>query len=501
MKITRLWIDGFKNLRDCDIEFHTPCLLNAIIGSNGSGKSNLIEAILHILIGAYFKKCPPFDFSFDFVAQRRNVSLTGEAGRLIVHVDDEHVPLKAFAQRLRRRPAQVYYPELTFVYYSGECQRVRKLIQRYRRDFQKITRNPETDSYRPLFVESTNQQSQVILLALIAHRDTQFLSRLGIVDAVNVSLTLRSPDGFDPTEHEPKLWNTVGAVRKIVAAIDEIAFVQDSERSKEPDTQLLFEPDVDSDGGVLRLAYSESRTYVFNDADKTNRRITDLADRLARSNDNLYLALEQLRHRGVFRSIRFQLKSVHTGAIFDFDQLSEGEKQLIAVVGAIRLTNQRDNLILLDEPDTHLNPHWSWEYPEMLNDAFDQHQRSFSTVLMATHDPIMISGMTKDQILLAHPPSENKQMFTRPVRDPRGQGVANLLCSSEYFGLPSSLDKETQKLLARRLQISVKAVLTEADKTELRRLNRQLEIISPGVSERDPKYVEFLRKQHGEEKG
>ena len=137
----------------------------------------------------------------------------------------------------------------------------------------------------------------------------------------------------------------------------------------------------------------------------------------------------------------------------------------------------------------------------MLNDAFDQHQRSFSTVLMATHDPIMISGMTKDQILLAHPPSENKQMFTRPVRDPRGQGVANLLCSSEYFGLPSSLDKETQKLLARRLQISVKAVLTEADKTELRRLNRQLEIISPGVSERDPKYVEFLRKQHGEEKG
>ena len=307
MKITRLWIDGFKNLHNCDIEFHASCLLNAIIGSNGSGKSNLIEAILHILVGAYFKKCPPFNFCFDFVAQRRNVSLTGEAGRLTVHVDEENVPLKTFAERLRGGPAQVYYPELTFVYYSGECQRVRKLIQRYRRDFQRITRNPETDSYRPLFVESTNQQSQVILLALIAHRETQFLSRLGIVEAVNISLTLRSPEGFNPKEHEPKLWNTVGAVRKIVAAIDETAFVQDSERLKEPDTQLLFEPDVDSDGGILSLAYSESRTYVFNDADKTSRRLTDLADRLARNNDNLYLALEQLRHRGVFRSVQFQL--------------------------------------------------------------------------------------------------------------------------------------------------------------------------------------------------
>jgi hypothetical protein len=26
------------------------------------------------------------------------------------------------------------------------------------------------------------------------------------------------------------------------------------------------------------------------------------------------------------------------------------------------------NLVLLDAPDTHVNPQWSWEYPEMLID-------------------------------------------------------------------------------------------------------------------------------------
>jgi hypothetical protein len=46
--------------------------------------------------------------------------------------------------------------------------------------------------------------------------------------------------------------------------------------------------------------------------------------------------------------------------LFPFDQLSEGEKQLLAVVGAIRLTTGNENLVLLDEPDTHVNPHWSW---------------------------------------------------------------------------------------------------------------------------------------------
>ncbi len=195
----------------------------------------------------------------------------------------------------------------------------------------------------------------------------------------------------------------------------------------------------------------------------------------------------------------FQLVGRVDDEPFEFDQLSEGEKQLLAVVGALQLINRPDNLVLLDEPDTHLNPQWSWDYPSMLTDAFDVDQRRHSTVLMATHTPIMISGMTSDQVLLAHLPSDGAPAFTRPRRHPRGQGVANLLCSSEFFGLPSSLDKETQKLLDERLAISIKEVLTDADRARLKTLNGQLEMLSPGVSERDPNYVAFLRQQYATE--
>ena len=77
MKLERLWIKNYKNLRNCEIEFAQPHLLHAIIGNNGSGKSNLIEAILHILIGVYFKMSPPFDFCFQYEAQGRQVKIEG----------------------------------------------------------------------------------------------------------------------------------------------------------------------------------------------------------------------------------------------------------------------------------------------------------------------------------------------------------------------------------------------------------------------------------------
>jgi energy-coupling factor transporter ATP-binding protein EcfA2 len=488
MKLRRLQIEGYKNVRSCDIEFTTPPLINAVIGSNGSGKSNLIEAIIQILIGFYFKKVPQFEFRFEFEAQNRVVVLQREGRRTSVMVDGERMPMDHFAERLRDGSAQVFYPELTLVYYSGECLRVQQLVARYRRHFQILTRNPETDRFRPLFVQSSNEQSQAILLALFAHGHRHVLGHLKLDEIVDVRVVLRSPVGFDPERHEPKLWNTEGAIRRIVAALDETSTTHGAFGI------LQIPPEISTEGGLRRHRPSKPMERSYQLAEDPNKGIYALARRLEAGGDNVYLALESLRARGMLRSVSFLLKGRDAAEPFPFNQLSEGEKQLVAVIGALTLTNQKDNLVLLDEPDTHLNPHWSWDYPGMLAEAFKSEQQSHSTVLMATHDPVMISGMVREQVLLAHTPTADRPLFSRPHRNPRGQGVANILCSSEFFGLPSSLDKETQKLLDERLQISIKPELTAQDKARLKALNEQLEIL-PGVSERDPNYVAFLRQR------
>ncbi len=492
MKLRKVQIDGYKNIRSCDIEFTNSSLIHAIIGSNGSGKSNLIEAIIQILIGCYFEKLPQFDFRLEFEAHNRTVAIQRKGRQTAVTVDGERSSFGHLAERLRSGAPQDIFPELTLVYYSGECKRVRKLIARYRRHFQKLTRNPETDRLRPLFVQSSNDQSQAILLALFVHGHHELLQHLELESIFDVEIVLRSPDGYDPTLHEPKLWNTEGSIRRVVAALDETSSMQSNRRSKDG----VEEPITDLEPVKKKRAHSEERVYRF-EKEGRNAGWLKLARRLETGNDNLYLALESLRARDMLRSVSFLLRGRHSADAFSFDQLSEGEKQLLAVVGAITLANQSDNLVLLDEPDTHLNPHWSWDYPGMLAEAFNPEQQKHSTVLMATHDPVMISGMVRDQVLLAHTYEPGRPLFTRPHRNPRGQGIANILCSSEFFGLPSSLDKETQKLLDEQLAISIKPELTARDKARLRTLNEQLEIM-PGVSERVPDYVEFLRQRQPE---
>jgi energy-coupling factor transporter ATP-binding protein EcfA2 len=492
MKLRRLWIDCFKNLRNCEVTFEQPFLLNAIIGGNGSGKSNLVEAILHILLDTYLNKTPPFDFHFEYEAQARHVELSATEGRLRVIVDGYEMPISHFTRRLRDGEAQVYYPETTFAYYSGDCDRVRRLLNRYTASFRRLVQQPERDNLRPLFVLSTNQQARNILLALIAHRHVEFLERLNISGARQIKIVLQSPRGFDPDKHEPVLWGSSGKVGRVISSLAETADLEESQKSEHP----IFD-----DGKISGYLFTETRTYTYEENLNPEQRLWKLAARLERGRDNLYLALEHLAARGILKSVEYELIGEGSQEPFDFDQLSEGEKQLIAVIGAIRLTNQRDNLILLDEPDTHLNPQWSWEYPEMLEEAFNAMQKDHSTVLMATHDPVVISGLVRVQVFLANGNGTDCSTFKHPIRHPRGQGVANLLCSSEFFGLPSSLDKKTQVLMDERLKLSLKENLTEEDKQRLRELNQKLEILQSGISERDPDYVAFLRSRYEGESG
>lgn len=86
--------------------------------------------------------------------------------------------------------------------------------------------------------------------------------------------------------------------------------------------------------------------------------------------------------------------------------------------------------------------------------------------------------------------------YDHPHRNPRGQGVANLL-TSEFFGLPSSLDLYTQEIMDERLKLAYKnGELDDDEKQRLKELNNSLSELSLTISERrDEEYKEFLRQK------
>ena len=56
MRLKSLWINGFKNLNDFNINFENKNSTTVLIGNNASGKSNILEAISAIFAGAYNTK-------------------------------------------------------------------------------------------------------------------------------------------------------------------------------------------------------------------------------------------------------------------------------------------------------------------------------------------------------------------------------------------------------------------------------------------------------------
>ena len=62
MKIHSIYIDGYKNLKNMEIFMPEDSSVAAIIGNNGSGKSNILEALTQIFSAVYNEKTVDFRY-------------------------------------------------------------------------------------------------------------------------------------------------------------------------------------------------------------------------------------------------------------------------------------------------------------------------------------------------------------------------------------------------------------------------------------------------------
>lgn len=116
--------------------------------------------------------------------------------------------------------------------------------------------------------------------------------------------------------------------------------------------------------------------------------------------------------------ITVKKRDEHGGKIC-FTQLSEGELQMLTVLGLMRITRDDDCLFLLDEPDTHLNPIWKLRYFDDLervlgleNDAMAE---GGSQILITTHDPMMIGSLKREQVHILRKEGNRTVMETSDV--------------------------------------------------------------------------------------
>lgn len=200
--------------------------------------------------------------------------------------------------------------------------------------------------------------------------------------------------------------------------------------------------------------------------------------------------------------IRVRLKK-NDGSV-TFRELSEGEQQLLTVLGLLRFTAENESLFLLDEPDTHLNPRWCVDYLSYLKKFVGSNAESQddSHIVFTTHNPLAIAELVKEQVQILSIKDGSRQIESRqPDFNPRGMGYAGIV-TSDMFGLAAALDTHTQNLLEKKRRISLKeGPLSDSEREDLEQINLKLDSYGFSYSARDPLFEEYLRARYDFDEG
>lgn len=143
MHLQRIKIGSFKNLKDVEIAFsevfqsangesEKTIRSHAVIGQNGTGKSNLIEAIITLFRDVDLDREAGFDYELDYSIRGIKVQLQADLAkqkRPFVWVDGKKESQGYLLEHKELLPSHI------FAYYSGRNERLEALFQEHQRRF------------------------------------------------------------------------------------------------------------------------------------------------------------------------------------------------------------------------------------------------------------------------------------------------------------------------------------------------------------------------------
>ena len=497
MRLDRVFIDGFKNLKQLDIDFDETRLTTVLIGQNGAGKSNLIEALALVFSHVDLRNAPlRFSYRVTYRIQARKaksgeltrVVLSNVPGETSIQVDGNAVTRAEF-----ERNKSEWFPDLILGYYSGSGRCLERVFDKHQSNYYKaIARNNDEDAcYQALLTRRLfycrHVHGVMALLAEFAFPDegaNKLLKEIVRITGFHSTLALFREPWYAKGGRSKKrddaanFWGADGPAGRTARQLQSMAFhpfgltgnAIDDYRDKLQD-EAQFAVFLRDQSVIQRL-----RDTFSDDAD-------------------MFYALEALDVSDLIRSLNVWVtRENDASGDIEFSDLSDGERQLLMVMGLLRISRGKRVLFLLDEPDTHLNPHWQLSYLRLIEhwtgtaaDAENSH------IVLTSHNPLTIAGLARNEVRVLHTdPASQQVLASAPFVDPRGLGVSGVL--TDIFGMPSTLDEPTQKKIDDRNKLLRLRRLSVSQSQQLEVINEELRKLGFMYEERDELYREFLRK-------
>ncbi|MBB3994876.1 energy-coupling factor transporter ATP-binding protein EcfA2 [Sulfitobacter undariae] len=139
-----------------------------------------------------------------------------------------------------------------------------------------------------------------------------------------------------------------------------------------------------------------------------------------------------------------------SGEMIPIERLSEGYRSVFALVADVarellrdfRSLEDAEAVVLIDEIDTHLHPRWKMRVMSSLRRALPGVQ-----FIVTTHDPLCLRGMDDGEVVVLQRDEEGQIVRLDDLPSIKGMRADQLL-TSDYFGLSSTVDPETELSVA-----------------------------------------------------
>ncbi|WP_422351005.1 AAA family ATPase [Flagellimonas sp.] len=485
MRIDKVHIKTrFKNLQDFQIDIDAGERETVLLGLNATGKSNFLEALVLIFRDLDFENAPKFDYYLKYECKGHQIEIDAVNGTYNFKINDS--PLKSRTLFFRNKGQ--YLPKHIFVYYSGINNRMKELFNPHlKKYYDSITKEGATYSEfkeipRLFLVDNIHGSMALIAFYLFKHREADTLKflqeELGIKDFGSALFVLKKPRWAKESLQSDMFWGAKGLVRRFLEDLfrfslapihhEETVYV-DYKKNEKQERWYLYIKDKNTFNDLKSLKYADKIDF-FN-------------------------ALNSLEISDLIHDLHVNVVKEEDNIEIPNKELSEGEKQLLTVLGMLRFTRDDDALILLDEPDTHLNPIWKWKYLEYI-DRVVQKPKS-TQIIFCSHDPLIIGAMEKNQVQIFKRDNQKARTYiTKPLKDPKGLGVSGIL-TSDLFGLPSVLDIPTQEKLNKKRFLQGKIMrdeYSELEKAEYLKLKKELDNLGFYEESEDYWFKQYIKE-------
>lgn len=486
MRVDLLKIREFKNLKNVDIDFDEGELSTVLIGENGTGKSNVIEAIVTIFRDLDLGDTTNFAYSISYNCHGHRVEIDNNYLGTGLSISEDG---KKLTERGFNSKKDELLPANIFGYYSGSSRRLEVLFDKHQIRYYKKVIEPGSSPHelqnidlRRLFYcrPAYGQLALLSYFAFEANSAKSFLKKhMDITGFDSALLVLRKPRwaSAKPTKHrlehgDPRFWYSAGLVRALLEKLWEHSLAPIASQTREQDDYRT-------------KPTTEEQVYIFVE----NARVLRNIAKSFGDEKTFFALLETLDISDLIREVRIWVTKADVDGEIPFHEISDGEKQLLSVLGLMRFMGRNESLFLLDEPDTHLNPAWKWDYLQLVKDV--ARESSESHIIMTSHDPLTMGSLKASQVQVMSVSDDGTLTVAPPDVDPRGLGVTSIL--TQIFGLPTTLDPPTQERLDERNALIRIDQRTRAQEIRLIELSEQLKRLGFMLEDREPEYELFLR--------